>query len=392
MTVGCFGRALGALLCLLALTGTRPAGAGEARLDALAGSPIVEDDGDIFDYPGLVTRYGDAAFLTVQPSPASGNAGVLVGRETAFGFWVHRTPRFDDLTEADALFGGFDLSEVHPLFDLLFGTDAGFGLRLSLSAGLDVADVYSGVEDDLLSTGDTSVGIDLQAGYSFDLGGAHPYHGDFGVGLTLSYFEVVELGQTTYLTGWIPSFLVRHRSVFDPAADVSWVLDVMLTRRAYTVEAEGATSVDGSFGRWMTYAAAGPRVRLPADVTLWLAGRVSLEQLGGEIDDDAQTSLLGVGFPGLVASIEVLLWELLTVRAGIDYDVYITQSESPGDDPRLAEHGLGHRFAWSTGLGLSLGRFQIDGTVSQRFYFNGPQVLGGNDPGFLGLISAAYAW
>lgn len=380
------------LLGLLALSAAAPAGATVARLAGMAGNPIIEDDWDIIDYPGLITRYGDAAFLTVQPNPATGSAGVLVGRETAFGLWVHRTPRFDDIADTDTLFDSFSLSEVHHLFDLMLGTDAGFGLRLSMSAGLDVDDQYSVVEGALVSSGDTSVGLDLQAGYSFDLHGATPYHGDFAVGLTMSYFEVVALGQTQYGTGWIPSFLLRHRSVFDPSADVSWVLDLMLTRRAYTATAEGATAVDGDFGRWITYVAVGPRVRLPANVTLWLAGRVSLEQLGGEVDGQSQASLMGIGFPGVVASVEVLLWEMLAIRAGVDYQVNITQSESPADDPRTAERDLGHRFAWSTGLGLTLGRFQIDGTVTQQFYFNGPQILGGNDPGFLGLISAAYAW
>ena len=53
---------------------------------------------------------------------------------------------------------------------------------------------------------------------------------------------------------------------------------------------------------------------------------------------------------------------------------------------------MGQRFNWSTGLGVALGDFEIDGTVTQAFWFDGPDVIGGQAPGFLGIISATYMW
>ena len=109
-----------------------------------------------------------------------------------------------------------------------------------------------------------------------------------------------------------------------------------------------------------------------------------------------QPTLTGIGAPGLVLSGELILWELLAIRAGVDYDIYwaIDTQPDPTDDEELSlkNRTMGQRFGWSSGVGVALGAFQLDGTVSRQLYFNGPEILGGNDPGFLGMISATYMW
>lgn len=380
-----------ALLCLAAALVAAPpsARANEGRAEALAGNPLVADDTDIASLPGLLTTYGDLVFLSIRDNASTGDVGAVVGRDLAFGLWVHRTPLWDDLADTDALFDSFVLPTTHPLVDLFFGMSNGFGLRLSLSAGLE-NDEEPDEDDAVVSTGGSTFAADLQAGYSVDL---DEYHGDFAAGLTLSTFEVLNEGVTTYGSGLIPSFDLRHRSVVRPRTPVAWAFDVQLTRRAYSARSEGDPAVEGAMDRWVASAVAGPQLTLPGDLTLWLGAALRLERLGGLIDEQEQPAVLGLG-PGVVASAELLLFDILTIRAGVLYDFFWARSDTPETEltARETHEELGQRFLWSVGLGLSHAGFSLDGTLSDQLLFGGPDAVGGRAPGFLGTVSASYAW
>jgi hypothetical protein len=400
------------LLLATALTLAGPARGSEARQEAL-GSALVEDDTDIVDFPGMLAAYSDIVFLNLRPplgDPEAGEAavdeldgslGVAFGRDVALGVWLHRRSRWRDLEDTGELFEFSEpLPTTHDLLDVFLGFNNGFGLRLSFAAGLDSDEEY---DDDgqVVSTGGTSLGIDLQLGYSFDVEG---YHGDLGAGLTLSYFEILQSGMRIYRSRMVPSFLVRHRSVVGPRRDVAAVADVLLTRRAYTAETDGVDDSDvqeGDFGRWYAELSAGPRLRLPGNVTAWIGARFFIENLSGKIDDQEQPALRSLGAPGVTGALEVLLWDLLTVRAGANYDVIWLLSMVPVEEGTEADEVEGiyagrqelqRRFRWSTGLGLTLAGFQIDATIAHNLYFDGPQLIGGGSPGFLGMLSAAYMW
>jgi hypothetical protein len=384
----------------------------EARVLSLAGSPLVDDEIDIVDFPGMITAYGDLVFLNVGPGvydPAdpsaepsmTGSLGALFGRETALGLWIHRTPRFDDLAETDGLFElEAPIPETWHLADLFLGFGSGFGLRLGLAAGLESDDEYD-EDGEPVSTGGTTFAADLQLGYSFDSG---QYHGDFGAGLQLSYFELLRRGDTTYDGGLVPSFLVRHRSIIGARRDLAGVIDLLLTRRSYTAASradEDDLEQSGAFGRWMLDLSAGPRLCFPDIATLWVGLRFAFENLSGEIEKQEQPTLRAVVFPGLSAAIEVTPFDVLAVRAGVAYDVTFAVSERPlpdgvdGTDAEgldAGERGLGRRFSWDTGLGLRLADFRLDATVSQGFYTAGPYLLSGEQSGFLGVLSGSFAW
>lgn len=379
---------LGLALALAAVA--TPAAADEGRIEALAGNPLVRDDVDIIDFPGLLTTYGNLVFLSVRENATTGDVGAVVGREFAYGLWIHRTPRFDDLATIDELFDSFDLPETYHLADLYFGMDNGFGLRLSFSAGLRAEDDEGVDTDELVSTGGTTLGIDLQLGYSLD---RRTYHGDSAVGLTMNYFSVVDQGVTTFQTGWTPSFFVRHRSLAMPRRLVSWIFDVQLTRRAYTATAEGDPAAEGAFGRWVTSLIGGPRLALPGGLTVWVGALLAYEHLAGEVDGIEQPTLHAFG-PGAVASAELVAWDILSVRAGIRYDFYWAETSTPSTtlEAGEAEQELGQRFQWSLGLGVELSGFRLDGTLSHELIFGGPSAIGGGSPGLAGTVSAAYAW
>jgi hypothetical protein len=364
---------------------------------------MVLDETDIVEYPGLASAYGNSAFLNVYPAAPNGNVGVLFGERVVLGTWIHRTSNWQDIAKTDEIFDldptngtDNDLPTNHDLFDLYLGLWNGFGLRLTLSAGLDADDARTEPGDDELYTADgaSTFTVDLMPGYSFDSGS---YHGDFGVGITLSYFQVAFAGETAYSGGLIPSALLRHRSVIGPRdAVTAWVIDLTLTRRAYTAKAEGTGSVDGSFGHWYTMLVAGPRFKLPQNFTVWAGLTFELEHLSGKLDDVNQTALTGIGAPGAMLSGELLLWNILAIRAGVDYSINWNLVEVPlaTDDEEIGSRSreMGQSFAWSTGLGVTLGNFQLDGTIRQALLFNGPDFIGGNAPGFVSMISALFAW
>ncbi len=398
-------------LVMSLLIGPQSALANQARHAGMSNNPMVEDDTDIVDFPGMLTAYSDMVFVNltpptsgITPGPAAaegdGNAGALFGRNIGFGVWIHRRPIWRDLDEFENLFDFVSpLPETYDLVDLFFGIKGGFGMRVSFSAGLD-SDETRNNEGNLLSTGGSTFVIDMQPGYSFDL---DSYHGDFGVGLTFSTFKLILNGTKTYESNAVPSFYFRHRSIIYPRAQFSGIIDVMLTRRAYAMHSlasNKADEIEADMGRWVATLVAGPKLNIPGNVSICLGARFSVEHLHGVVDKLLQPKLNAIGVPGFVASAEVLLWNLMFVRAGVDYDVYWTQTTVPKKDEdswsgvpgSAGSQDSGQRFGWSTGLGFLLGDFNIDATVSQNLYFSGPDFIGGRAPGFLGLISATYMW
>jgi hypothetical protein len=402
------------ILLVLVATGLclgGPALASEARRSALD-TTLVTDDTDIVDFPGMLTAYSDILFLNLRPpidtqsgevdaDQLDGSLGVVFGRDVALGVWVHRRSRWRDLEDTGELFEFTEpLPTTHGLLDVFLGHKSGFGFRLSFAAGLASSEEYDD-EGKVVSNGATTFGADMQLGYSFD---AEGYHGDLGAGLTFNWFEIVRGGLRLYSSRMVPSFLFRHRSVIGPRRDVAGVIDVLLTRRAYTAQNEDADEEErqeGGFGRWYTELTAGPRLRLPGNVTAWIGTRFSLENLAGDIDGQEQPTLRSLGVPGVTGALEVLLWDLLAVRAGANYDVIWLLSAVPVEKGTESDEVEGiyagrqemvQRFGWSTGLGLSLDGFQIDATIAHNLYFDGPQFVGGGSPGFLGMLSAAYLW
>jgi len=384
-----YGYPLAALLIGASLL-PLPADANDGRYEGLGDNPMVRDDVDIADFPGLLTTYGNQVFLSVAENLNTGDAGVIFGREYAFGLWVHRTPRFDDLAATDELFDSFTLPRNHHLVDLFFGMNNGFGLRLSLSAGLESDEVEDTDLEHMVSTGGSTFGIDLQLGYSVD---RDSWHGDFSAGIALNWFELVEHGRTAYETGWHPSVFVRHRSEINPRTPVSWIIDFMLARRGYSAVAVGEPVAEGFFGRWMLSLVGGPKLTLPQGLSFWIGAAFQFERIGGEVDEQMQPYLTGLG-PGLIASGELVIRDVFYIRLGVRYDFYWTDVDVPETDDTLAagEQDLGQAFRWSTGIGFETRGFRIDGTISDQLYFSGPQFIGGGAPGLMGTISASYAW
>lgn len=388
--------------------------ASEAKIRSLMNSPMVEDVGDIIDFPGTAAAWNNTIFVNLgrQGSLLSGgasddlldnfngsNGGGIVGDKVVFGAWLHRWWLWQDLDEIEELFElEQPLPKVHNIADLVLGTRKGFGLRLSFAAGLDSEETYDPGKDKMVSTGGSAFGGELQVGYSFD---ARRYHGDFGAGITFSTFTLLQDGRTAAEGGLVPSFSFRHRSrIGKGGGGVSGVIDLSIVRRAYTIvtnNPDGGADTEGEYGRWHAYLVAGPRLDIPGLLTLTLGVRLSLEDLEGEVAKQEQPQLIAFEIPGAVATCEVYLADILYLRGGITYKLYLTRVKAPDDpntedDDRYGSRTLGQGFYWAFGIGVAPGDFEIDATVSEQLLFDGPDFIGGEDPGLFGMLSASYTW
>jgi hypothetical protein len=375
---------------------TTTSAASESRMSSLSNNPQVSDITDIADFPGMLSLYANTGFLTVKPLAPGGNAALLIGNsDVVFGVWILRDPRFDDIRTADALFplnnpGNMDLPNTYNIADVFVGTSSGFGIRASVGAGLRTQDNVN-PDDERESTGASALTVELQPGFTLV---QDNYQGDFGLGLTLNHFQIVNGGDKIYTGRPIPSVLLRHRSIIGNFADtLNWVADVLLTRRSYAIR-HNPSDDKGHVGDWMLSLVLGPRFNLPSNFTVTTGFKGQLEIRNGRMDGDRTPAGIGIGTPGVILSAELWIRELLAVRAGADYDIFwgITRFYDGDDDLTARNRVMGQRFSWSAGLGLMLGSFTIDGMLRQTLLLDGPDIIGGRAPGFLGMLSATYNW
>jgi len=368
--------------------------ASESRMNSLSNSPLVMDLTDIADFPGMLAMYGNSGFVTVEPAAPGGNAGLLLGDDTVFGFWILRDPRFDDVSTSQDVFNltnsqGITLPDTYNIADLFLGMSNGFGIRTSVSAGLETAEAVDG--SDYESTGSSAFGLELQPGYTMV---KDDYQGDFGLGLSFTHYKIAVRGEDVYTGRLIPSVLLRHRSTIGSFADsMNWVFDVLVTRRSYAVR-HNPTDDKMHVGDWYSTLVLGPRFNLPNNFAVTAGLKGQFEARGGKVDGDKTPKRFGIGAPGLLVSAELLIKDMVAVRAGVDYSVYWGTARFYDADDELIARGriMGQLFNWSAGLGLKLRSFQIDGTLSQQLILDGPDMLGGTTPGFLGMLSATYSW
>lgn len=110
-------------------------------------------------------------------------------------------------------------------------------------------------------------------------------------------------------------------------------------------------------------------------------------------------------FPGFHASVEAVIWEYLVVRFGFTARFYFANSSSklPGfPDPVNSEEPSNRTpatqsntqqvYSWAAGIGLNLGGLRIDGSFEAPLFTDGPNFIGGRQPGLFALISLSYAW
>jgi len=369
------------------------AAASESRMNSLSNNPMVQDMTDVADFPGLLPMYTNSGFVTVKPTVPDGNTGVFVGDKIIIGAWILREPRFNDIETTEAVFD-FDnslnitLPQTYNIADVFLGLRNGFGIRASVGAGLESVDDLDGATE---SSGSSAFLVEVVPGFTMQRG---RYQGDFGFGVSLSHYRISIGGDSVYTGGNVPSVLLRHRSTLGNFTEpLNWVMDLLVTRRAYT---QRHTPTDDSawVSDWLSSIVLGPRFNLPANFTVNTGLKGQFDTRGGKLEGDKTPRRFGIAAPGIVLSAELYIREVFAIRAGVDYSVYwgTTRIYDTDNEAVGRVRVMGQYFNWSAGIGFKLGSFEIDGTLSQQLILDGPDMVGGTAPGFLGMLSAGYSW
>lgn len=368
-----------ALLCALAVPGL--AQATEARKTALARSWLHVDDADIFLYPGMVGGATRFVFVDAYASADDADGGIFLGTGPVFGAVFNHRPLWDDIGEMDALYSVDVPFGVHHVADVALAFpsgDSAWGLMLGWGTGLvDAAGEDPANSGDFLSTGGSANVVDLGVGWSQWIEGATRI--DIGFGVTENLFELVDAGDTTVRMTKTPGIHVAGRFLIPMNARLDVGIEGLVSRRDYGVEIV-AGGVDGSYSGLIGRVSVGPRIHPSERVTIGFFGRLRLERVSGQIEDQDGPTLTSIGIPGAGAALEFAPTEHVTMRIGGDYEHSFQRVSlnppGPGNDSKFS--ATADAATWGFGLGYARDAYRLDAAMTGNFDFGataGTQVV-----------------
>ncbi len=392
-----------ALAVLLASSG---AWATSARKASVLGNFLVEDDTDIFLWPGVMPLYTNGIFLDVEVTQFDGNGGFLAEKGVVFGAFFHRPEPFlrgagipSDFQEIEALYAGVDMNDPFKLFDLMLAFPIGdwhaFGLGVSFAHSLDVNEI-----DGDIQTGERTMAASLTLGFSSGIGGR--IQNDLGLEVRFNYFK--EIGpdpvsgnpEQLYKGKPIPCFTVVDRLTIRKEGFFAWGLDFMISRRDYSAEVGTA---DGSASRYVVGFQTGPRLTFIDRILVAASLQVLYDAYGGEMQpavglDEPMGWQHNFAVPGFNLATEITVFKWMHLRASFDYTYMLSLYElsdhpvSPDESNRTASQ----QFLWSVGLGIRHKGIGLDAVFSAPLFHDGPDFVGGRSPGMFSMVSLSYVF
>jgi hypothetical protein len=369
-----------AVLALLTF-GSTLAGATPARVQALQGMPLFEDDTDLFTMPALTARYGRAASLHIGAGGPM--AGFIHGREGGWqlGVFHNSTVAYDDLARTAANLG---VTVLQPPRILSFfagkplDDERSIGFALNTSLGFQRSVPLNG-------------GLSYQL--AFDVEGIFGYSSRYGTrhsdsAVALSYHRFIRYADPnrTADTPVGPSIALRHRTIWLGEDGVDFGIYGEAARREEGLVQSAPTPTRAVLARYFVNGGLGPRIRIADIAMISPSVELVVNTVGGRVDN-AGTGVTTVTAPGLRAAAEVYPFPWLALRAGVSkaYNLQLSRPQN-GDQADALAAG----FNWSTGLGVRKGGFEADATISNAFLLNGPAFVGGGAPGLFGSLSMRY--
>jgi hypothetical protein len=354
----------------------------DTRRTALAESYLYVDDSDLFLYPGMIGEWSRFLFVNANANSGDVDAGILLGAGPVVGIVFDRPTLWNDIARMDALYDAMAAQQpVRHVMDLALGFpsgDTGFGLLLGWGTGVvDVAGEDPADEGELLSTGSQANVIDVGAGWS-----SHPEGGarvDLGLGLTENLYEQSEAGDVTVRSSKAPGVHFVGRFLLPMGGSLDLGIEALVTRRHYGITV--LPDASGTYGHLAASVAVGPRIRPNERVTIGLFGRLRIESMTGDLDNDSPAdppSLFYLGLPGAGAAIEVQTTDHLALRLGGDYQHSFQEisTEGPGAGDDAAVGATGDAVSWGFGAAYRDGPYALDMTMTGAGgVFTGNQIL-----------------
>jgi hypothetical protein len=384
---------------LLALVVASPTFA--ARRSSLSGNLLIQDTDDMFFFPQLVSMHKRLVTFDFGTSEGLGSGGLVFGNEQlTFGLFAHRSEFLGALDSAYFTRGDIDNISgdgaidvgVGPnalnWIDVIGGWQAGgnpWGVRLSVGRN-NVDPDPDNVQADatafnvILGTRLTSMALDASVEFSYasaatDVAAgpttqntteSSPYH--FGAGVRRTAMDETD---ALYL-GYLGTISYTSAGVdFTPATGT-------------------ATSSDNS--AFNVQVGAGP-VYHPNDRTnVAMYGTFEYQRAETEPTVGTTNTVTDMTIPGwnVAAELEVTSW--LQFRSGLRSRFVFNSDKTETQGPPATEvedKGNTLDYAWTTGVGLRFGGFQLDGFLDPSVITQGTDLLGESSDLF-GLVTTSY--
>ena len=378
---------------LLAALAAAPgaATATEARRGALASSPLFADDTDVFSFPSMAPLWAGLLVASqAGPGRTSLGGGVLIGDRVAGGVFVGRGGGADDLARRARVYPDADIVVPDRLLDALLAVQIGLGH----TAGLGVGIAHTFDRTTNADAGDNGVvagGVDVTLSHSFEaLDGGRA---DSSFSLGLSYFRRTERFEVVQQVPVSPTLTVRHRSLWAVAGQWSVGVAAGLRREDLSLSMPAAhRSAEGA--AWDLDLEVGPRYQpsehVALGLSLWLARSSwsvpGLDSPPRRPDQGGETRWT---LPGVRAAVEARPLPWLELRLGLAGGRWsVEASDGAGNTADL----MGSEVSWTSGIGLLLSDFRLDGVLTQGILQDGPDLVGGTAPGLFSTVSVSYVF
>jgi len=395
---------LGGVLVVSAVLAASPAWATSARKTAVLNNFMVEDDTDIFLWPGVMPLYANGIFLDVETTALDGNGGFLARKGVVFGAFFHRPEPFlsgagipSDFQEIDTLYAGIDLDDPFKLFDILLAIPINewhaIGFGVSFAHSLDINE-----EDGDVQFGERELATALTVGYTSGLKGR--VQNDLGLELRFNYFKQIDIDPVSgnpeqiYEARIIPSLSLVDRLTIRKEGFFAWGIDFMFSRRDYSAEVGTA---DGAASRYIVGLQTGPRLTFIDRILVAASLRFMYDTYGGEMDLlGAPSEPMGwqhnFTVPGFNLATELTIFKWLFFRAAFDYRYVLGlyNLENHPVDPDEKNTTASQRFLWSVGMGIRVKGLGIDAVFSAPLFTDGPDFVGGRSPGMFSMLTLSY--
>lgn len=405
------------LACLAAGTTLFAETAHADRRTGLGGNLLIQDPDDLFPFPQHALKHRNMIRLDYAPGEtATGGNGVLtLGDErNAYGIALHR----GDLLSPDVV--GFN-SELAWLGGVQNPFNS-FAAPAFPAPGLDIANqpatvVLPATVVDLFYARALSASDSL--GFRFGFGrGIQSQKVDDDVTKGSSTFIVGQLGYSRNptqgfrmdLSGNImgafgkskvggednsKGFDLRVGGLFRGYYPLSSLVDIgvignLSVDNERVKDQSGPEVKSNNFGLG-AMAGAGPAIHIDrAQIAAYGGFVLGAGKTKPDTDDgDSDTSRLSFAAPMVNMATEVQVLDWLFVRSAAQYTWRLDRFK--GDDgTEVKERFSSAPFTWSVGLGMMKNNFYFDGVLRNAFVTNGPQFIGGNNPGFMAMASMTY--
>lgn len=375
------------LLRLFLLALAPAAGATPARVAALLGNALFEDDTNSDLYPSLAARYGRSASLHLTGGTGT-RAGLLYGGDRwLVGASYGTPPAYDDLARIGEELGRpimrptrlLNVLVVRKLEDdsaFAFALNPAFGITRSFPVGAPI-------------TNTLSLELEAIAGLTF---AQRDVTTDMALALSYHRFQQRSDGATVAETAHVPSGAFRTRTFFrgalGPAGDLGIYGELARRDESFILRQPFTTRAD--LARWIAVAGMGPRFRPVEWATL--AGSVELDYvlLTGGVDT-AALSFSRWTAPSLQLAAEVspppLSWLVVRGAVARRFSVTTDRPQAGGQTDLTSDS-----FTWATGAGLRVEHLEVDATISTNLLLDGPSFIGGGTPGLFGSLSVRYVY